>query len=256
MPVEDPGGGVETAGPDRQTRVIGGDGTDTLSYSLAPGLFQYVESVRAVIDNTGGGDAQAELEVATANGVVIATQKQDDAIPAGDTGGATFALRLAAKPSARGFIKWGNNTAPGSLGLNLDGGGDPWTFQTFGGAFAFNTGGGAYDVNSGGNGTTFDTDGGGFDAHTDGGNVVLDSNGGDVSLYSSNGLLEVDAFGGDARFQASNDVAQVVAHGADGSLDITGTPITMSPAVVVNLAAGQSFVVNDGGGNPIFTLTG
>lgn len=90
-----PGSQSGAAGPDRQTRVLDGSGTDTVSYSLPPGLFQYVESIRAVIDNTGGGVAvKPELEVATANGVVIATTKQSESIPAGDTGGATFALRL------------------------------------------------------------------------------------------------------------------------------------------------------------------
>lgn len=53
-----------------------------------------VESVVATIDNSGGGDIQPLLTIRDSSGVVIATKRQVDIIPAGDTGTATFALRL------------------------------------------------------------------------------------------------------------------------------------------------------------------
>lgn len=111
MGVPVPGSQGGAAGPDRQTRVVGGEGSASISYTLPPGLFQYVESVRAVIDNTGGAAAiKPELEVATSNGVVIATTKQTESIPVGDTGGATFALRLQA----------GGTSTPAGGGIQFD----------------------------------------------------------------------------------------------------------------------------------------
>lgn len=80
--------------PSPQTRVMGGDGTSVARYELAPGVFQYVESVLVEVDNTGGGDIRPTLAVTTQDGQVIATKRQGETIPAGDTGTATWALRL------------------------------------------------------------------------------------------------------------------------------------------------------------------
>lgn len=78
----------------RLTRVIGGNGTQTQSFVLDPGLFQYVQSVLVEIDNTAGPDVQPTLTVETNNGVALADKQQGRSIPAGDTGRATWALRL------------------------------------------------------------------------------------------------------------------------------------------------------------------
>jgi len=93
MPVDDPGG-VIAAGPDRQTRVIGGEGGSTMSYRLPAGLFQYVESVYVELDTSGASDARPELAIATDNGVVMARKRQGEDVLGGDTGSATWALRL------------------------------------------------------------------------------------------------------------------------------------------------------------------
>src|SRR6266536_4541159 len=79
---------------DPQTIVRDGSGAQTASYQLPPGLFQYIESVLVQVDNTAGGDARPTLQVQTVNGVVMAAKRQGESIPAGDTGTATWALRL------------------------------------------------------------------------------------------------------------------------------------------------------------------
>lgn len=82
--------------------------SDTVAYTLAPGLAQYVQSVYVEVDNTAGSDARATLTVSEQAGVVIAKKRQGEAIPAGDTGSATWALRLtdedAATPSSGGDV--------------------------------------------------------------------------------------------------------------------------------------------------------
>ncbi len=71
-----------------------GSGTDTQQHELAPGLLQYVESVYVEIDNSGGGDARPTLTLAEQSGVVIAKKRQGEAIGGGNSGSATWALRL------------------------------------------------------------------------------------------------------------------------------------------------------------------
>jgi hypothetical protein len=85
---------------DRQTKIIGGNGTNELAFVLDPGLFQYVQSVLVEVDNGAGPDIRPTLSVQTVNGVPIADKQQGAAIPAGDTGRATWALRLTDEQQA------------------------------------------------------------------------------------------------------------------------------------------------------------
>lgn len=89
---------------DRHTVQIGGDGTDTIAYTLPPGVLQYVQSVLVNIDNTAGGDATPLLTVQTVNQLPVADQMQGSAIPGGDTGRATWALRLAGEGGGGGRL--------------------------------------------------------------------------------------------------------------------------------------------------------
>ncbi len=104
---------------DPQTRVMGGDGTSTLSYALAPGVFQYIESVLVEVDATAGGDAQPVLSVLTHDGVVIAAKQQGDVIPAGDTGRATWALRLTDKQPTSRTVRLGIEQLDETVALNM-----------------------------------------------------------------------------------------------------------------------------------------
>jgi hypothetical protein len=77
-----------------QTAKEPGNGTGTLSYTLASDSFD-VESVYASVDATAAtGPVTAELTVRDQSGVVIARKKQGVTIPAGAAGSATWALRL------------------------------------------------------------------------------------------------------------------------------------------------------------------
>ena len=70
-----------------RTIQVGISGTSTVeSYTLAPGLAQFVESVYVEIDNTAGADAQPLVTLSDQSGVVIAKKRQGDSIAAGDTG--------------------------------------------------------------------------------------------------------------------------------------------------------------------------
>lgn len=92
----------------RQTKIIGGNGTQAQAFTLDPGLFQYVQSVLVEVDNTAGPDVRPTLSVQTVNGAPIADKRQGEVIPAGDTGRATWALRLtdegAATPGGGGGL--------------------------------------------------------------------------------------------------------------------------------------------------------
>jgi len=83
-------------GTEPRTIQVGISGTSAVeSYTLAPGLAQFVESVYVEIDNTAGGDAQPLVTLSDQSGVVIAKKRQGGTIAGGDTGSSTWALRLA-----------------------------------------------------------------------------------------------------------------------------------------------------------------
>lgn len=79
---------------ERRTIVVSIDAAQAVSYQLPPDVLQYVQSVVASVDATAAGDVKPTLYVKTGNEVVIAAKRQSEAIPAGDTGLATWALRL------------------------------------------------------------------------------------------------------------------------------------------------------------------
>jgi hypothetical protein len=71
-----------------------GSGASSLSYTI-PGSGLDLESVYAVIDASAAtADVTAELTITDQSGVVIAKRTQALTVPAGDTGSATWALRL------------------------------------------------------------------------------------------------------------------------------------------------------------------
>jgi hypothetical protein len=94
-----------------------------------------VESVVATVSNGSGSAVTPELTIKDAAGTVIATKRQASSIPAGDTGTATFALRLAddGGASAAGFVPNGTNSTdnytgfcnPGLLSNSFD-----WQFNS------------------------------------------------------------------------------------------------------------------------------
>lgn len=83
---------ADPSGP--RTIAVPTNGTNSVSFVLPPGITLDVESVLAEIDATAAGDTTAELVISEQNGVPIAAVRQSQVIPGGDTGRATWALRL------------------------------------------------------------------------------------------------------------------------------------------------------------------
>jgi hypothetical protein len=111
-----------------RTVVIRGDGTNVLSFTIPSNVDFNVESVVASVDASGAGDTIGELAIAEVTGEVIATKRQSEPIPAGDTGLETWALRLTDEGAgaAAGFpnlpyaVASGNGTiANGGMALTL-----------------------------------------------------------------------------------------------------------------------------------------
>lgn len=132
MPLLDPDGGEATS------NIQTGDGTNVATYTIGQSQRLSVESVVAEIDNTGGGDTIAKLIVRDPSGRVIATKTQGDTIPSGDTGSATFALRL--DDSQAGAIRYKRLNTGGWLDVAVTGV-NPATFY---GVHIDNTGGGIW----------------------------------------------------------------------------------------------------------------
>lgn len=79
---------------------VGVSGTsDTESYTLAPGLAQYVEAVYVEVTNNAGSAVHPVLSISEQAGVVIAKRRQGGTISASGSGSATWALRLSGDDS-------------------------------------------------------------------------------------------------------------------------------------------------------------
>lgn len=212
--------GTTDAGPDRQTRVIGGNGSDTLSYVLPAGLFQYIEAILVNVDASGAGAAvRPELSIATENGAVIATQRQGDAIPVADSGSATFALRLA---DNGGQIRFNRHNQGGFLDIETTGQGG-----SLNAGVAFTVGADGFEI------------------------IVTDAVTGDFHVVAP--FFDFDANNGIFRFHDSSlfDVSadDITLFSGDAllALGVTGE-------VTITLGAGQPFTVQNSSGNPIFRV--
>jgi hypothetical protein len=100
---------------DVSSNLVQGAGTQSAVFTMPSNVALKVESVVATVSNGSASDVTPELTIKDSSGVVIATRRQTAPIPAGDTGTATFALRLAddGGASAAGFVP----TLANSLGL-------------------------------------------------------------------------------------------------------------------------------------------
>lgn len=76
------------------SHVVPGAGSQTLTFQLPGGGKLEVDAVIAQIDNTAGAATHPILFIALPDGSIIAKKPQGSVIPAGDTGTATWALRL------------------------------------------------------------------------------------------------------------------------------------------------------------------
>jgi hypothetical protein len=133
------------------SNLVSGNGTNSARFTMPGNVALNVESVVATVNNAAGGDTRATLVVRDQSGVVIATKRQGEVIPAGDTGTATFALRLSDNeltgPSS-GYIRFDVNNVGGFLKITTTGGaGTEFHGSTLAGfAFYVPVGAGAFYV--------------------------------------------------------------------------------------------------------------
>lgn len=74
---------------------VTGTGTNSVTFAL-PGTPKYlVQSVSVQVNNSAGGDSTGTLTMADTDGTVIAKRRQGEAVTAGATTTATWALRLS-----------------------------------------------------------------------------------------------------------------------------------------------------------------
>jgi hypothetical protein len=77
--------------------VLGGNGTRTQTFELAPGILQYVQSVLIEVDTTASPDTTPLLTVQTQDGVPIVDVEQGRSLTAGGAGRASWGLGLDAE---------------------------------------------------------------------------------------------------------------------------------------------------------------
>lgn len=86
------------------TALVAGNGQSSVSYQLPAGLLQYVQSIVATIDTSSSGDVSPLLTIRDDANIVVADKQQNQAIDAGGSGRATWALRLTDETVAAGSV--------------------------------------------------------------------------------------------------------------------------------------------------------
>lgn len=233
---------------------VGISGTsDTESYTLAPGLAQYVEAVYVEIDNGAASDVRPVLTISEQAGVPIAKRGQGGRITAGGTGSATWALRLSGDDAA--------DTGLTGIYYDIENTGD-WLWVD-----ATSHRGGASDPNND-HSVVFQIPtphtGGGFFVQDSAGNTILDAVSSDGTDFGvditggGNGSLSVAVpaefhtidggtfrVSGSSLFDVSGDEATLIFSG-DALLQ-SGGDLTLSGSGVVQVLAGGGTGINGAG---------
>ena len=78
-----------------QTVVLTGNGTQAVTFNLAPNVYEKIQSVLVEVDTSASGDVSPTLTVLDQGTTPVADKTQSDVIDGGGSGRATWALRLA-----------------------------------------------------------------------------------------------------------------------------------------------------------------
>jgi len=221
---------------DASSNIVVGNGTSSARFTMPGNVAIKVESVVATVNNASASDVTPEVTIRDQSGVVIGTNKQGESIPAGDTGTATFALRLGGgSATTTGFIRYKfvnvgdwlvvETTAAGPFGpgIYLQSSSGMQTFVLSGDYFV-NTSNGLIDL---------DTGGGNFIAATAGGTMTLSTGGGNMTLDSG--------FSGETMSLVTSDLS--VQNGKLGFFGVTtvvqqATPVTLADVIALLQAYG------------------
>jgi hypothetical protein len=227
-----------------------GIGTNSATFTV-PNYPPYaIQSVIATVDNGAGADTTATLTIADRAGEGVAKRVQGDVIPAGDTGTATFALRLAGNGGTG--IRFNRNNTGSWLEVTTTAN-QPLTFDGIKFVVAQNSNFVLYDAQ---------------------GNEIISAGAGNPGDFGMNllgggsGSLQVDVpferhsiQGG--IFRVTNlslfdtDPDQFTVNAGDGiTLTSQGTfaQINLEGPTFVRLRVGDALEVQDSGGNPIFRV--
>lgn len=239
---------------------VGITGTSSAaSYTLAPGLAQYVESVYIEVNNGAASGVHPVLTIAEQAGVVIAKRRQGGTIAAGNTGSATWALRLSGDDSGdTGLTGIFYDTANSGDWLEVATTGSQ-AYAPAQGSAAGNTFGQVFDagysadaillqardlfvelfnnlfVESNGGSMSFLSPGG-FTIDSSASALLIKSGAGALTLNSQGGGLTLDDEGGGVTLNAT------------GALDVT----TAGTAVNIRIGSGTSLTITGTSGQPIF----
>ncbi len=222
---------------DVNSNLVSGNNTQSLTFTMPGGVAMKVLSVVATINNGAATAVTPELTIRDQSGVVIAARKQSSTIPAGDTGTATWALRLDDDSAASGG---------GTSGIFFDT--DPQT----GGFLTIET-------------TGFDpVTGNGFDFNVAGGNDAVWHNPGgaafiwETSSFTSEMLLRDNRWFATLSGGANIDLDQGLGPGfADLNMQLGSTQFDMTEATGVQrhkLATSGFFEVQDHTGDVLFSV--
>lgn len=230
---------------DAYSNLVNGRGTNSLTFTMPGAISLDVESVVATVDNTAGGDATATLTIRDPSGQVIATKRQGEVIPAGDSGTATFALRL--DDSETGGIRYNVANSGGFLRIAATGN-SPVAYQVGSQTSTWSVGISGDTVAIGADTNLFLTAVGAaeiiataaVDIFTDGPLIV----GADRSTQTYGGAVTFNV-GDSFAVQATNDVSIA---GAGQEIDLSASE------VAVRLATGDALTVYDHNNNPIFRV--
>jgi hypothetical protein len=163
---------------------------------LPPGLLQYVQSVLVQVDATAAPAVRPTLSIAEQSGVVIATKRQGEAIPAADTGTATWALRLVDE-NPSGDLHWGTNFDDPDQGLTLTTPDGNYLVQSTTGDFTLVSRDGDMGIATTNGDVNLTTDQGNVKADTANGSGVYDAAGVQwrLNYYNPGGRLKLDLGG-------------------------------------------------------------
>lgn len=114
---------VVELGETGSSNLVAGNGTNVATFPMPAGAPLVVESVVATINNSAGGDLSATLTIKDQSGEVIAEKRQNELIPAGASGTATWSLRdddNGGTGTAGGFIKFDFDNEGGYLDVTTN----------------------------------------------------------------------------------------------------------------------------------------
>lgn len=240
----------------------------SLTFTLPGSVQMRVESVVATVDNGSVVEVTPALTIKDSSGEVMATKTQDDAIPAGDSGTASFALRVDNSGGAIRFKKnnigawlqiFTTGVSPDGFGVLLEADDQIGLISDSQGIFlGADAGGITLDCSN--SDINMDTSGGDVDIQTGAGNFNVTATGtGDINLTTSDtvaieGTIATVLGAGGVSLNFSGSGGVTVTDTSDVTVRMAIPPVLGPDGVYFRLRSGQPFSILNSSGNPIFKV--